>query len=443
MTTSQGHQRRTGHDGATDHVGGAGQSRRGFLRAGGRIAVVAALPPALSACSGSSDTLRLVGVTDQQQPVEELLALYRESRPGESFTTSFAPTEQMQTVVRTQLAGGNAPAVHAVYPGSGSAMSMVELARAGLLTDLSAQPWTKNIPEAFGAAYRYEGHTYLYSAGSCLIGAIYNKKVFARAGVEPPATWTELLAVCARLRARGIVPIALGAQTPWVTQLISYALVPNAVYAHNARFDDDLAAGRTSFRDSGWADALDRYQELQRKGFFNDNPNGTTFEQQTAMVATGRAAMAVQVSAVLGVFRESAERPDDLAMFPFPGGDDPADLWIPAGIVVGLGVSVRARENARVADFIAFLGKQENIDRWASAVFAIPFRRDASTVVDPVLKAFLPIVDAGRAVPFMDQRWPNAEVQPAHFAAVQDLLAGETDVRGALGQMDDAYRRAS
>lgn len=105
MTTSQGHQRRTGHDGATDHVGGAGQSRRGFLRAGGRIAVVAALPPALSACSGSSDTLRLVGVTDQQQPVEELLALYRESRPGESFTTSFAPTEQMQTVVRTQLAG--------------------------------------------------------------------------------------------------------------------------------------------------------------------------------------------------------------------------------------------------------------------------------------------------------------------------------------------------
>ncbi|MEU1089213.1 ABC transporter substrate-binding protein [Streptomyces sp. NPDC005576] len=445
MTTGHGHGRHTGPGSATDgERAGPGHSRRGFLRAGGGIAAATALVPVLSGCSGGSgDGLRIVGVTDQQQPVEELLALYRESRPRESFTTSFAPTEQMQTVVRTQLAGGNAPAVHAVYPGSGSAMSMVELARAGLLTDLSAQPWTEGIPAAFSAAYRYGGRTYLYSAGSCLIGAIYNKKVFARSGVEPPSTWKELLAVCSKLRSRGVVPIALGAQTPWVTQLISYALVPNAVYAHNARFDEDMAAGRTSFRDSGWAEALGRYQELQRKGFFNDNPNGTTFEQQTAMVATGKAAMAVQVSAVLGAFREAAESPDDLAMFPFPGGDDPARLWIPAGIVVGLGVSVRAGKDPRAADFIAFLGKQENIDRWASAVFAIPFRREASTAVDPVLEPFLPIVDEGRAVPFMDQRWPNAEVQPAHCAAVQDLLSGVTDVRGALGQMDDAYRRTS
>lgn len=421
-----------------------GHSRRGFLRAGGGIAAAVALPPGLAACSGGSDgTLRIVGVADQQQPVEELLALYRESRPAESFTTSFAPTDQMQTLVRTQLAGGNAPDLHAVFPGSGSAMSMVELARLGLLTDLSAQPWTKNVPAAFGTAYRYEGRTYLYSAGSCLIGAIYNKKVFARTGVEPPTTWKELLAVCTKLRARGVVPIALGAQTPWVTQLISYALVPNAVYAKNARFDDDMAAGRATFRDSGWADALEKYQELQRRGFFNDNPNGTTFEQQTAMVATGKAAMAVQVSAVLAAFRQATQSPDDLAMFPFPGGDDPRRLWIAAGIVVGLGISVRARKAPAAKDFIAFLGKQENIDRWASAVSAIPFRRDASTVVDPVLRTFLPIVDAGRAVPFMDQRWPNAEVQPAHLAAVQDLLSGETDVRGALGQMDDAYRKSS
>lgn len=43
----------------------------------------------------------------------------------------------------------------------------------------------------------------------------------------------------------------------------------------------------------------------------------------------------------------------------------------------------------------------------------------------------------------MDQRWPNAEVQPAHFAAVQDLLAGKTDVKGALGEMDKAYGKQS
>lgn len=428
--------------GSQDRPGRGAFGRRGFLRAGGSLAALAALPPALTACSSSDDgsgELRVVGVADQQKPLEEMVGRYRASRPGARFATSFAPTDQVQTLVRTRLAGGNAPDVHVLYPGSGSAMSMAELARAGLLADLSDQAWADEVPESFRSAYRREGRTYLYSAGSSVIGAIHNKRVFADAGVEPPRTWNELLDVCAVLKARGVVPIALGAQTPWVTQLITYALVPNAVHARNPRFDADMAAGRARFRGSGWADALGRYQELQRRGFFNANPNGTTYEQQTAMVAGGKAAMAVQVSAVLAGFREAARTPDDLGMFPFPGNDDAADQWIPAGVVVGLGVSARSRRAASAKAFVEFLGRQENVDRWARSVAAIPFRRGPSTRVDPALKDFLPLIDAGRAVPFMDQNWPNPEVQPAHFAAVQDLLAGKTDVDGALGRMDEAY----
>ncbi|MFD5190300.1 extracellular solute-binding protein [Streptomyces sp. NPDC058357] len=419
--------------------------RRGLLRIGGGAAALAALSPVLTACSdsGGSGKLRLVGVADQQKPVEELVARYRTSHPDAEFATSFAPTDQVQTVLRTQLAGGNAPDVHVLYPGSGSAMSMVELAKAGLLADLSEQSWTKEVPSNFHPAYRHEGKTYLYSAGSSVIGAIHNKKAFARAGVEPPRTWKELLDVCAELKAKGIIPIALGTQTPWVTQLISYALVPNAVYARNPAFDAEMASGKAHFRDSGWADAMGKYQELQRRGFFNENPNGTTYEQQTSMVASGRAAMAVQVSAVLANFRQAARNPDDLGMFPFPGGDDAAKLWIPAGIVVGLGISARSRNSAEAKAFVEFLGKQQNVDRWAQSVAAIPFKRDAATRTDPALDGFLPLIDDNRAVPFMDQSWPNAEVQPAHFAAVQDLLAGKTDVDGALGQMDEAYGKTS
>jgi raffinose/stachyose/melibiose transport system substrate-binding protein len=404
-----------------------------------------ALPSLLAACSsgGSGGKVRVIGVTDEQQPITELTAAYHKSHPDTSFSTSFAPTDQVQTVVRTQLAGGNAPDVHVLYPGSGSAMSMVELAKAGLLADLDDQAWTKTIPKSLDAAYRRDGKTYLYSAGSSTIGAIYNKKVFADAGVKTPKTWSELLAVCGTLKAKGIVPIALGAQTPWVTQLITYALVPNAVYAKDATFDDDMAAGRAKFVGSGWADAMGKYQDLQKRGFFNADPDGTTYEQQTSMVATGKAAMAVQVSSVLSAFRQASKTPDDLSMFPFPGGDDPANLWIPAGVVVGLGVSARAKNSAKARQFIEFLGTQKNLNAWATAVSAIPVKRDSTTKLDPALSEFLPIIDDNRAVPFMDQRWPNAEVQPAHFAAVQDLLAGKTDVNGALAMMDKAYEMKS
>jgi raffinose/stachyose/melibiose transport system substrate-binding protein len=43
----------------------------------------------------------------------------------------------------------------------------------------------------------------------------------------------------------------------------------------------------------------------------------------------------------------------------------------------------------------------------------------------------------------MDQRWPNAQVQPTHFAVVQELLGGRNSIDGALAKMDEAYRKTS
>ncbi|MCW2918360.1 MAG: sugar transporter substrate-binding protein [Actinomycetia bacterium] len=421
-----------------------GFDRRQFLRAAGGLAAVTALPGALAACgssskgsSGGTPTLRLVGVADQQKPLDELTKLY----PQAKFTASYAPTDQVQTAVRTQLGAGNAPDLHVVYPGNGSAMSMAQIAQAGLLADLSSEQWTQLIPANFKPAFQLQGKTYIYSAGSSVIGAIYNKKVFQQAGVQPPKTWSELLDVCAKIKKAGKVPIALGAQTPWVTQLITYALVPSTVYAKNPQFDTQMQAGSASFAQSGWRDAMNMYLELQKRGFFNDNPNGTTFEQQTSMVATGKAAMAIQVSAVLPDYRKAAASADDLGMFPFPGAETAADVWIPAGVVVGLGVSARSKNLDAAKAFIEFLGKQENIDRWAASVACIPLKRSASSKIDPVLESFLPLIEGNKAVPFMDQAWPNSEVQPTHFAVVQELLAGKTTVDKGLAKMDEIYRK--
>ncbi|NUW43809.1 extracellular solute-binding protein [Nonomuraea rhodomycinica] len=427
----------------------ARMSRAQFFRMMGGLAAAAA---ATAACSTKPQTttaqgqqtatqLKFVGVADQKAAMDQLVAAYKQVKPGVSLTTTFAPTDQVQTSVRTQLGAGNAPDLHVVYPGDGSAMSMSQIAKAGLLADLSDQAWTQTIPTGFKPAFQNDGKTYMYSAGSSVIGAVYNTKAFQKAGIDaPPTTWTEFLAVCDKLKKAGITPIALGAQTPWVTQLITYALVPSTVYAKDPTFDDKQRAGQTSFAQSGWRQAMEMYLELQKRGFFNDNPNGTTFEQQTSMVATGKAAMAIQVSAVLPDFRKSATSPSDLSMFPVPGADSADQVWIPAGVVVGLGASAKGKNLAEAKAFIDFLGKQENINLWAKAISAIPLTQDASSTIDPAVQSFLPFTK-DRAVPFMDQRWPNAEVQPVHFAVVQELLAGKIKIDDALKKMDEAYAK--
>jgi len=423
-------------------------SRRRLLQLMGGAAAVGTL----AACGGngngggassSGGQLKVIGVGDQEAGLRKALDDYKMAHSDFDFNLSFAPADQVQTALRTQLAAGNAPDIHVVYPGNGSAMSMVQLSKANLLADLSDQSWTQKIPTGFKGAFQNDGKTYIFSPGTSMLGAIYNKKAFATAGVEPPKTWSELLAVCDKLKKKGIVPIALGAQTPWVTQLINYALVPGTVYAKTPDFDDKMIAGSASFADSGWADAMDKYLELQKKGFFNENPNGTTYEQATSMVGTGKAAMAVQVSAVLPAFRKASPTPDDLGMFPFPATDVEADNWIPGGVVVGIAISAKSKKADQAKKFLEYCGQPDTVKAWAEAVACVPLYADGELKVDPVLEPFLPYLKDDKAVPFMDQRWPNAEVQPTHFAVVQELLGGKTTVPNALKKMDEAYRKTA
>lgn len=428
---------------------GGSLTRSGFLRAAAGAGLMA-LPGVLSACGtssgggSSSGTLKLTAVADQRPPLQALTAAYAKANSDTKFKTTYAPTDQVQTSVRTQLGAGNPPDVHVVYPGDGSAMSMKQIAAAGLLADLSDQAWTKFIPDSLAPAFKVDGKTYIFSAGTTAIGAIYNKKAFSKAGITTlPTSWPELLEACEKLKKAGITPIALGAQTPWVTQLITYALVPSTVYAKDPQFDQKQKAGQASFSDSGWREAFEMYLDLQKRGYFNDNPNGTTFEQQISMVGTGKAGMAVQVSAVLSSFRDAAGSPSALGMFPFPGGQTADSTWIPAGAVVGLGVSAKSKNIDKAKAFIEFLGKQENIDKWASLVAAVPLHQGAGSKIDPDLEGFLPFTKANKAVPFMDQGWPNAEVQPAHFEVVQELLGKKISIDKALKTMDDAYAKGS
>ena len=61
--------------------------------------------------------------------------------------------------------------------------------------------------------------------------------------------------------------------------------------------------------------------------------------------------------------------------------------------------------------------------------------------LDPLVEPFASFVKEDKAVPFMDQEWPNAKVQPVHFAGIQELFAGKTTIPKMLKSMDEAYEQ--
>ena len=71
--------------------------------------------------------------------------------------------------------------------------------------------------------------------------------------------------------------------------------------------------------------------------------------------------------------------------------------------------------------------------RWRSFAkggYAVPLVSTGDKL-DPLVEPFASFVKDGKAVPFMDQEWPNAKVQPVHFAGIQELFANKTDDPGA------------
>jgi raffinose/stachyose/melibiose transport system substrate-binding protein len=321
-------------------------------------------------------------------------------------------------------------------------MSVAQLAPAGVLADISDQTWIKNVPENLRPLLGNGGKTYMYSSGVTPIGAIYNKTVLADAGVStPPKTWNELLATCDKVKAAGKTCIALGNQTPWITQLIPYAIAPSTAFKDDPNLAQDMLDGKKTFSNSGWRTVFERYMELDKKGDFNKSPNGTTFEQQQALVGSGKAAMAIQVTSVATGIQDAAKDESDIATFPFPAADDEADLKIAAGVSAGLGASAQGKHLPEAKKFIDWLAQPAQMAVYAQANQSIPLVGADQAQLSDFAQPFASYLTGGKTVPFMDQQWPNAKVQPAHFAGVQELFAGKTDIDGLLAKLDEAYQQ--
>jgi len=390
---------------------------------------------------GGKSTLTMKAITDNQKVWEQLIAQYKKVNPDVTIQASFAPTDQLQTALRAQLGAGGAPDMFVVWPGNGSAMSVKQLAPTGLLADLSDQDWVKTIPAGTRPLLGVKDKTYLWSPSTTPIGVIYNKRAFKQAGIDKlPTTYAEFLAAGEKIKKAGKIPVALGLQTPWVTQLISYAIAPATAFVDDPNLAADMQAGKKSFTNSKWSDVFNRYLDLNKRGFFNPNPNGTTFEQQTEMVASGKAAMSVQVTGVIPSYLAAAKNPKEIGTFPFPASDNADQLKIAAGISAGLGVSAKTTKMTAAKAFTKWLGQPQQMATFAKGGYAVPLVSTGGKL-DPLVQPFAPYVKENKAFPFMDQEWPNAKVQPVHFAGVQELFAQKKTVPQVLQDLDQAYKQ--
>ncbi|MCX5402142.1 ABC transporter substrate-binding protein [Streptomyces sp. NBC_00102] len=409
-------------------------------------AVVAALIGPLSACGGDvgadNDTLRITANVTDRVSMDAVVAAFGRLNPDTKVSVTYAETDQLQQNLPAQLASEDGPDVFTVWPGNGNPASVKRLQAEGRLYDLSARRFAVDLPEDAASVVQVGYHTFAVPANYSGIGVIYSKEALAAIGAETPKTWDELIGLCRLARAKGTTMLALGNETPWVTQLVGYALVATTVYATTPDFDQKMQDGEATFAASGWETALEKYLTMNDDGCFSEDPLGTTYEDTIADVAENRAVGVVQVASSLTEI-QAASPGLELGIFVLPAGNTPARTRMPAAISAAYGLNAKGKRMKAALAFADFLGSAAGQNAYNRAGATLPAIPNDDFDVKPALAATAEQQRAGKTVPFMDQLWPHPGVQTELFAQMKLLFAGRTTVEAALHALDRAYTSES
>ena len=307
------------HDGQLSprFTSGSALGRRQFLEASAAVLGLAASSGLLSACGGSSPS-------GSSSAGGELLAWYwgEQEAPGlkKFFESQIAKyngagtdtagkvrgvlqeTDTLYTAFRTAAAAKKGPDIQYFWGGT-QALEDVWAGRVAPLTGLMPDSVLNHSSKGARRETFWNDSQWglpFYQIGSAWS---YNKKMFAKAGLDPenpPTTWDDFITALTALKKSGVVPIGAGIKDGLLGGwLVSYLGAQNFDSA-----DDALAVFRGDVQYSGtkYTEWLERLKELIDKGFFNDDVLSLDLYQGEQLFETGRAAITNSVQPQIVAF---------------------------------------------------------------------------------------------------------------------------------------------
>ena len=285
--------------------------------------------------------------------VAELAADFNAGNPAHELKAVSLDHEAFKSGIYDTLKTGNPPDLYSYWAGARTAAIIDQLEP---IDDIWQQAGLgeRFDPQLVRAAVEYGGKKYLLPISQHFIAFFYNKQMFDRHQLKPPATWNELLGACATLRAAGTTPIALGARDKWPAQFwFDYILLRS----QPVEFRDALLRGEVRFDDPRVLAVFSRWKQAIDAGCFNTSPHPNDLPWDTGaneMVFRGEAAMTLMGTWTIGYFESKGPQwkaGEDYDFFPFPV----IDPRIPTAAIVAIDGLIMPKRAANPAGAKAVL----------------------------------------------------------------------------------------
>jgi len=367
---------------------------------------------------------------------------FQKAHPNVKIKSVPLQNENLKTKIPIGLQSSSPPDIFQNWGGGG----LVDQVKAKKVRDLTpfVKSWIKTIGGS-AAGWQVNGRQYAipYSVG--VVGFWYNKELFAKAGVQPPKTWSQFMDVIAKLKKAGIAPISVGSKDQWPDAFYWDTLAVKSC----AKSVMQKAGVTYNFSDSCWLKAGQLQQQLLDSKPFNDGflatPAQTGATSATGLLANGKVAMELQghwEATVTQNLTPDQKVPSFLGWFPFP--DVSGSKAVPGSMLGGgdgFACSYKAPQPA-CAQFLQYLDGPVMQRRIGSTSFGLPVRKGTeSSVKDPNLREVLNFRSTSPYIQlYLDQAF-SASIGQALNAAIADAFAGQATPEQIVQRITDAAKK--
>lgn len=349
-----------------------------------------ALTAGMAACGSSNDDQAGTGTADDPvtltfwtwQPTDAqwktIYAKFQEKYPNIKIdwwrTSEIA---DYQKKLQTSMAGGEGPDVFGLQAGSlveqygRFAEDMKDLA------DENMSGWDSEVSE--GAVEQMTNADGKMVAMPTLLSGseylLYNKTLLDEQGIAVPTSYDELVKANNDLKAKGFMPLALGAKDGWHLDDIF-------VWLSNQYGEGDIydaADGKKSFTDDTFVKAMNAWKKTIDDGLWQDGAVGTAtypdardnyfYARKSAFFPTG----SWHVTAVIpnDETKGTAVEKDEIGMIEFPTIGD-KDAGATTGVDFGLAVNKDSKKKEAAMKFIEFMTTGEGQQEWVNTLQGAP-----------------------------------------------------------------------
>ncbi|MEU4544975.1 ABC transporter substrate-binding protein [Nonomuraea dietziae] len=370
----------------------------------------------------------------------EAIKKFEATHPGVKVKFEEKGFEAMQKTASQVLNSDAAPDLTEYNKGNATAGA---LAKAGLLTDLSAEAaergWDKLLTGSLQATARYDergimgsGNWYGVPNYGEFVMVYYNKKLFEKAGLEVPTTFEEFTKVMDAFVAKDQTPLAMaGAEYP--AQQVFYQLALSKAQRPwvNAY---QLYQGKTDFKGPELAYAAQTMADWVKKGYISKDAAGLKAQDMGDAFMAGKFPMMVSGSWWYGTV-QSTVKDFEWGTFLWPGSrmapGSSGNLWV---------VPERAKNKELAYDFIDITMSKE-IQNLLGNSGGIPVAADTSAITDPKSKELIENFGrlAGQDGLAFYPDWPAPGYYDVLVAGVQELINATKTPEQVLDELAGPY----